>query len=146
MGSCFSQGFRFRTLPCGIHELVGGFSPRTPVSSPPLLVNGFSQRHKQFLSQRGFTYIYLSKSVPEIHWHVAGTLRVDTVVEDKLVFKLVKTTGHCSTVHGKFLIVLEFLVTTTSTDSLASKGTLDLVATLKQKLGKLVTTASPLNS
>ena len=83
-------------------------------------------------------------------------LRVDTVAETKLGFKLVKTTGHCSTVHGKFLIVLDllvtttstyklvktpghcstvhgkflivldFLVTTTSTDSLASKGTLDM--------------------
>ena len=48
------------------------------------------------------------------------------VVESKLVFKLVKTTGHCSTVHGKFLIVLDFFVTTTSTDTLASKGTLNL--------------------
>ena len=53
-------------------------------------------------------------------------LRVDTVVEGKLAFKLVKTTGHCSTVHGKFLIVLDFLVTTTSTDTSASKGTLNL--------------------
>ena len=37
-------------------------------------------------------------------------LRVDTVVEDKLAFKLVKTTGHCSTVYRKFLQVLDFLV------------------------------------
>ena len=51
---------------------------------------------------------------------------VDTVVEDKLAFKLVNTTGHCSTVHGKFLIVLDFLVPTTSTDTLASKGTQNL--------------------
>ena len=48
------------------------------------------------------------------------------VVEIKLAFKLVKTTGHCSTVHGKFLIVLDFLVTTTSTDTLASTGTLNV--------------------
>ena len=53
-------------------------------------------------------------------------LRVDAVVEAKLDFKLLKTTGHCSTVHGKFLIVLHFLVTTTITDILASKGTLNL--------------------
>ena len=53
-------------------------------------------------------------------------LKVDTVVETKLAFKLVKTDGHCSTVHGKFLIVFDFLVTTTSTDPLASKGTLNL--------------------
>ena len=53
-------------------------------------------------------------------------LRVDTVVEDKLPFKLVKTTGHCGTVHGMFLIVLDFLVTATSTDTLASKGILNL--------------------
>ena len=53
-------------------------------------------------------------------------LRVDTAVEGKLSSKLVKTTGHCSTVHGKFLIVLDFLVATTSTDTLASKGTLNL--------------------
>ena len=55
-----------------------------------------------------------------------GDLRADTVVEDKLVFKLVKTTGHCRAVHGKFLIVLDLLVTTTSTDTLTSKGTLNL--------------------
>ena len=53
-------------------------------------------------------------------------LRVDTVVEDKLAFKLVKTSGHCSAVHRMFLITLDVLVTTTSTDSLASKGTLNL--------------------
>ena len=53
-------------------------------------------------------------------------LRVDTAVETKLDFKLVKTTGHCSTVHGEFLVVLDLLVTTTSTDTLASKGTLSL--------------------
>ena len=55
-----------------------------------------------------------------------GDLRADTVVKDKLAFKLVKTTGHCSTVHGKFLTVLDFLVTTTSTDTLTSKGSLNL--------------------
>ena len=55
-----------------------------------------------------------------------SSLKVDTLVETKLGFKLVKTTGHCSTVHGKLLIVLDFLVTTTSTDTLASKGTLNL--------------------
>ena len=57
--------------------------------------------------------------------HDSG-LRVDTVVEIKLAFKLVKTTGHCSTVHGKFLIVLYFLVITTSADTLASTRTLNL--------------------
>ena len=51
-------------------------------------------------------------------------------METKLDSKLVKTTGHCNTGHGKFLIVLDLLVTTTSTDTLASKE----VATLKQKL------------
>ena len=49
-------------------------------------------------------------------------LRADTVVETKLDFKLVKTFGQCSTVHGEFPIVLDFLVTTTSTNTLASKG------------------------
>ena len=48
-------------------------------------------------------------------------LKVDTAAETKPDFELVKTTGHCSTVHGRFLIVLEFLVTTTITDTLASK-------------------------
>ena len=54
--------------------------------------------------------------------------------------------------HGKFIIVLDLLVTTTSTDTLASKGTLNaaavaaiVVATLKEKLGKQVTTVSCLN-
>ena len=32
-------------------------------------------------------------------------LRVETVVETKLDFKLAKTTGHCSTVHGKFFVL-----------------------------------------
>ena len=45
-------------------------------------------------------------------------------METKLAFKLVKTNGHGSTAHEKFLIVL--LVTTTSTDPLASKGTLNM--------------------
>ena len=56
----------------------------------------------------------------------ADALRADTVVETKLTFKVVKTTGHCNKVYGKFLIVLFFLVTTTSTDTLASTGTLNL--------------------
>ena len=47
-------------------------------------------------------------------------------METKLAFKLVKTNGHCSTVHEKFLILLVFLVTTTSNDPLASKGTLNV--------------------
>ena len=55
-----------------------------------------------------------------------GGLRVDTVMETKLDFKLVQATGHCSTVHGKFLIVLDFLATTTITDTFASKETLNL--------------------
>ena len=54
------------------------------------------------------------------------TLGVDTIEETKLAFTLVKTTGHYSTVLGKFLIVFDFLLTTTSTDTLASKGTLNL--------------------
>ena len=62
-------------------------------------------------------------------------LRVNPVVEDKLAFKLIKTIGHCSTVHGKFLIVLDFLVTTTSTDKLASKGTLNLLPLSNKNLG-----------
>ena len=53
-------------------------------------------------------------------------LRVDKVAETKLDSKLVKTTEHCRTVHVKFLIVLDFLVTTTSTETLASKETLYL--------------------
>ena len=44
-----------------------------------------------------------------------------TVVEIKLAFKLVKATGQGSTVHGKFPIVLDFPVTTTSTNTFASK-------------------------
>ena len=47
-------------------------------------------------------------------------------METKLAFKLVKTTGYCSTVFGKFLIVVDFLVTTISTDTLAAKRTLNL--------------------
>ena len=73
-------------------------------------------------------------------------LRVDAAVETKLALKLIKTTGLCSAVHGKFLFVLDYLVTSTSTETLASKGTRNFVATLKQKLGKLVTTVSPLKS
>ena len=53
-------------------------------------------------------------------------LRVDTVVETKLASKLVKSTGLCSTVQRKFLMVLNFLATTTSTDTMASKGTQNL--------------------
>ena len=75
---------------------------------------------------------------------LSTALRVDTAVEIKLAYMLVETSGHCSTVLGKFLIVLDFLLTTTSTDTLASKGTLILVTTLKQKLSKLVTTVSSL--
>ena len=48
------------------------------------------------------------------------------IVETKLAFKLVKTTGHCGSVHGKFLTVLNILVNTISTDTLASTGTLNL--------------------
>ena len=48
------------------------------------------------------------------------SLRADTGVETKLALKLFKTTGHCSPVHKKFLIVSDLLVTTTSTDTLAS--------------------------
>ena len=59
---------------------------------------------------------------------LAATLPVPDlkVVETKLAYKLVKTTGHCSTVLGKFLIVFDFLVTTTSTDTSASTETLNL--------------------
>ena len=53
-------------------------------------------------------------------------LRVDTVLKTKLAFKLIVTNGYCSSVHEKFLLVLDFLVTTTSTDTLASTGTLSL--------------------
>ena len=52
-------------------------------------------------------------------------LWVNMVVETKLAFKLVKTTGHCSAAHVKFLIVLDVLVTA-FTDTLASKGILNL--------------------
>ena len=54
------------------------------------------------------------------------SLRENAVKDTRLDFKLVKATGHGNTVHGKFLIVLDFLVTTTSTDTLAPTGTLDL--------------------
>ena len=63
---------------------------------------------------------------PGVDGQCGACLRVDRVVETQLSFKLVKTTGHCSTVHGKFLIVLDLLVTTTSTDTSASNGTLNL--------------------
>ena len=64
------------------------------------------------------------------HWDRRSRLdlifkRTDMVLEDKLVYKLVKTIGHCSTVNGKFLIVLDFLVTTICSDTLASKGILN---------------------
>ena len=36
-----------------------------------------------------------------------GNLRVDTVVETKLVFNVIKATGLCSTVQQKFLAVLD---------------------------------------
>ena len=71
---------------------------------------------------------------------------VDTAVETTLAFKLVKTAGQCRIVHGKFPIVLDFLVTTTSSDTSASKGNAEHVATLQRKLGKLVTTVPPLSS
>ena len=48
------------------------------------------------------------------------------VVETKPAFKLVKTTGQCTKVHKKFLIVIVLLVITTSTDTVVSKGTLNL--------------------
>ena len=67
---------------------------------------------------------YRDRKFPVI---VRNWLKADTVMETKLAFKQVKTTGHCSTVHGKCLIVLDFLVTTTSTDTLPSKRTLSLL-------------------
>ena len=73
-----------------------------------------------------------------------SVLRVDTVVASKVDFTLVTTAGHCSTVQGRFLIVLDFLVATTSTDTLASTGTLDMWPLSNNSLGKLVTTVSPL--
>ena len=39
-----------------------------------ILWMGEMQFDLQLLSQCGSTYTYLSTSVPEIHWHVAGTL------------------------------------------------------------------------
>ena len=68
---------------------------------------------------------------------------LDLLVTTTSTYKLVKITGHCSTVHGKFLIVLDLLVTTTSTDTLVSTGTLKLQSLSKQ-LGKLDITVSPL--
>ena len=70
----------------------------------------------------------------------AGCLRTDTVVETKPAIKLVKTNGQCIKVHKKFLIVIVLLVITTSTDTVMHE------ATLKLKLGKLVTTVSPLKT
>ena len=46
--------------------------------------------------------------------------------------------------HGKFRIVVVLLVTTSSTDAVVYKRITELVAILKEKLGKLVTTVSPL--
>ena len=48
-------------------------------------------------------------------------LRVDTVVQTKLDFKLVKTAGHCGTERGKFL-VLDFLFTPTCLVGLVVKA------------------------
>ena len=47
-------------------------------------------------------------------------------METKPDFKLVKTTGQCIKMHGMFLVVIVLLVTTTSTDAIVSKGTLNL--------------------
>ena len=55
-----------------------------------------------------------------------GCLRADTVVETKPAFKLVNTTGQCIKVHKNFLIKIVLLVVTTSTDTVVSKGTLNL--------------------
>ena len=72
-------------------------------------------------------------------------LRVDTLAEINLVFILIRTTGLFSTVPGKFLIVLDFLVTTRDFYRLiVVQRNTERVATLKQKLGEQVTTASPL--
>ena len=67
-------------------------------------------------------------------------------METKPAFKLVKTTVRYIKVHGKFFIVIVLLVITTSTDTAISKRKSELAATLKQKLGILVTTAPRLNS
>ena len=68
-------------------------------------------------------------------------LRADTVVENKLAFKLAKTTGHCTTVQGKVLTELHFLVTILYQHTGVQRNT-ELAATLIQKLGKLVFTVS----
>ena len=71
-------------------------------------------------------------------------LSVDTVVETKLAFKLAKTTGLCSTMHGKFLVVFRFAIHHNLYRHTGVQRNTELVATLKQKLGELVTTVSPL--
>ena len=63
------------------------------------------------------------------------------VVKTSLAFEVAKTTELCSTVHGKFLIV--FRHHNLYRHNSVERKT-ELVATLKQKLGKLVTTVSPL--
>ena len=119
------------------------------------LLNTATERHEQSLPAvilQCLVYLPLTARPdrrPPGMEKLVGCLRMDTAVATKLAFKLVKTNAQCSTVHEKFLIVLEVscccLVTTISTDPLASKRNAELVATLKQKLGKLVTTVSPLN-
>ena len=55
-------------------------------------------------------------------------------METELDLNLAKTTAHGGAVHGRFLIVLDFPVTTTSTDTLRSTGTLNLWPLSKNSL------------
>ena len=66
-------------------------------------------------------------------------------METKSAFKLVKTTGQCIKVHRKFLIVTVLLaVPSQPRPTRLCLKELRKLSTLKQKLGRLVTTASPL--
>ena len=109
---------------------TGPTSPGTdPMASGAWLGSHFSSDTKTqswLGSDLNRDLTYSKRTSLPLHGQGNPFLRVDTVVETKLAFKLVKTPGHCSTVHGKFLVVLDFLVATTSTDILVSKGTPNL--------------------
>ena len=108
-------------LACGARcWLLEGVSD--PASLPPQYLLGH-----WFLSC-SLPQIFISDLLLPLDFADAPQTGVETCLDLslKLDFTLTKTTGHCSTVHGKFLSVLDFLVTTTSTDTLASTGTLNL--------------------
>ena len=73
-------------------------------------------------------------------------LRVDTLAEINLAFILIRTTGLCSTVPGKFSYCVRFSRHHNFYRLIVVQRNTERVATLKQKLGEQVTTASPLKT